>query len=99
VKREERGPAHHESPLKISRHQATDRLDRSSPAGQREVTAVAYSSPPIGRCSLWVLIVPRCPSCLHTHVHRSSGDHGGRRTGSCGATYRVVIAGRGKGAA
>jgi hypothetical protein len=31
------------------------------------------------------------------HLHR--GDHGGQRTGSCGKTYRIIIAGRGKGAA
>lgn len=60
-------------------------------------TAVAFASPPIGRCHLWVLIVPRCPVCFHAHVHRSTGDHGGRRTGSCGAAYRVIIAGRGRG--
>jgi hypothetical protein len=28
-----------------------------------ELIAVAYASPPIGRCQRWVLIVPRCPAC------------------------------------
>jgi hypothetical protein len=58
-----------------------------------ELIAVAYASPPIGRCQRWVLIVPRCPACAHCHVHRSTGPHGGRRTGSCGASYSVVLAG------
>ena len=72
----------------------TVRWDRSA-----TLTAVAYATPPIGRCRRWVVIVPRCPACGYAHVHRDTGAHGGRRTGSCGATYRLVITGRRRGAA
>jgi hypothetical protein len=71
----------------------------SAPVRQREVTAVAYLSPPIGRRSLWAVVVVRCPICSHLHIHRSTGPHGGRRTGSCGTSYRIVIAGRRRGSA
>lgn len=60
-------------------------------------TAQGFATPPSGRRVLWAVVVPTCPACGHLHLHRSTGRHGGRRTGSCGATYLVVLAGAKRG--
>ena len=83
----------------IKHHSSTDHHDDSAGRRQRGLIAVAFASPPIGRRSMWTLVVSRCVACGYVHVHRVAGSHGGRRTGSCGVSYRIVIAGQRKGAA
>jgi hypothetical protein len=80
----------------ISRRQATDHDERT--AERRQLArAKAFAAPPAGRRTLWTIVVPRCPSCSHLHLHRATGPHPGRRTGSCGSTYLLVIAGSKRG--
>lgn len=52
-----------------------------------------FAAPPAGRRRLWAVVVPTCCWCGYLHLHRSTGSHGGRRTGSCGHDYVVVLAG------
>jgi hypothetical protein len=79
--------------------QATEPHQDMPPEDQRRkvVVAVAFVAPPSGRRRLHTLVVVRCPRCGAMHFHRSTGAHGGQRTGSCGASYVVVIAGHGRG--
>lgn len=64
---------------------------QGNPNGQpAEIVAVAYLSPPIGRRGLPLLVVVDCPACHHVHTHRGRG---GRRVGSCGASYLLRVAG------
>jgi hypothetical protein len=74
--------------------QVTDPGHRSAPARHQRVTARAFLAAPIGRRQQHALVVPTCPRCAHLHIHRAAGPHGGRRTGSCGATDTVIVAGR-----
>lgn len=53
--------------------------------------AIGFVSGPVGRRTLPLTVVVRCPACSRVHTHR--GDEGGRRVGSCGASYTVRIAG------
>jgi hypothetical protein len=83
------GPA----PERSSRHHAAGQPHGNAPDPVREVIAVAFVSPPIGRRTLPLLVVVDCPTCHHVHTHRSTGPHGGRRVGSCGTAYVVRVAG------
>lgn len=80
-----------------SNHQHSGMTEPRPVPRQRVMTAVGFVAEPIGRRTLYALIVPRCPTCSGMHFHRSTGPHGGQRRGSCGAGYTVVIAGRGQG--
>ena len=86
-------PAQHPAP-ETSRHQAADQSEGSA---ERLARAKAFAAPPAGRRTLWTLVVPRCPFCAHLHLHRGTGPHPGRRVGSCGTAYFLVIAGSKRG--
>jgi len=85
-----------DTPPPTSRHQAAGQHNGSREPRQLP-RAKAFAAAPAGRRTLWTLVVPRCPSCSHLHLHRATGPHPGRRTGSCGAAYFLVIAGSKRG--
>lgn len=70
---------------------------RNPSARPREVLASGFAAPPAGRRTKWAIVIPTCPFCGYLHLHRAAGDHGGRRTSSCGREYRVVLAGSKRG--
>jgi hypothetical protein len=103
MRHEERGPSHG-APLEttVACHHSKDSglAHGTTPGRQDEPAEVfGFAAEPAGRRSMWAVVVPRCCWCLGLHIHRSTGAHGGRRTGSCGKEYVVVLAGRRKGAA
>lgn len=81
-----------------SNHQHRGGTESRPAPRQRVMTAVGFVAEPIGRRTMYALVVPRCPTCRCMHFHRSTGPHGGKRRGSCGAGYTVVIAGCERGA-
>ncbi|MCA1671731.1 MAG: hypothetical protein LC799_05850 [Actinobacteria bacterium] len=76
-----------------SRRQAAGHPDGNPEPCQKLVRAKAFAASPTGRRTLWTLVVPRCPFCSHLHLHRATGPHPGRRVGSCGESYFVLISG------
>lgn len=94
MRRNERGGpvAHGPASEKIGRHQATEPQSQPNAADRQKLPRVAaYAAEPAGRRSMWAIVVPHCARCGHLHLHRSTGQHGGIRTGSCGAEYVVVL--------
>lgn len=75
---------------KISAATSEHQNHRNTQRQRPQVFAAGFIAEPIGRRTEPALIVPRCPKCLCLHLHRGRGD---QRTGSCGATYTVIIAG------
>jgi hypothetical protein len=82
-----------------SRHHAAGQSQDNAPARRAEVIAGGFAAALAGRRTLHAIIVPCCPHCGFLHQHKSASGQVGRRTGSCGRAYRVVIVGRRKGAA
>lgn len=82
------------APVAAGPESGTAQVKAHTKARVKGLTAVGYLAPPIGRRTQWAIVVPRCVSCGFLHIHRStSGDVARQRTGSCGAVYRIVIAG------
>lgn len=72
--------------------------ERNTGSRQGVLIAPGFISPAIGRRHLALVVIPRCPACSYVHVHRSNAVNVvGKRTGSCGATYIVRIAGSKRG--
>lgn len=53
-------------------------------------TAHATAYPPVGRRSMWLLLVRRCPVCRGAHLHRGA-PHGGLRRAGCGKGAYLVV--------
>ena len=88
-------PPDHPAATKIGTATKRYRDQRNTHVEGDEVTARGFYGPPAGRRTLGAIVVPLCPHCRCMHLHR--GDHGGLRTGSCGKTYRIVLAGSQRG--
>jgi hypothetical protein len=89
----------HGQQLPVTFTHAAGQNQDNPPARRAEVIAGGFAAAPAGRRTLHAVIVPCCPHCGFLHQHKSASGQGGRRTGSCGRAYRVVIVGRRKGAA
>lgn len=78
-----------------ARKRETQGQDMPGPrrAAPRHVaTGVWY--PPAGRRRLGVVIVRRCPACLHLHLHRAmlvGTADGSTRIGGCGRAYVLRV--------
>lgn len=87
------GPVAYGPAPEISHRHSADAAQATAPGRQAQLIASGFAAPPAGRRRLWAVVIPTCPACGLLHLHRSTGQHGGTRTGSCGAEYRVVLAG------
>lgn len=81
-----------DAPPETSPLQGTDPGQRSAPT--RPVPAArGVGLAPCARRRLWLWVVPRCPFCHGSHLHRG-GSAGGLRRAGCGRGEYRVTAGR-----